>query len=91
MEKQGSLSWFSRELTKSELMIFYSVAIPTVLHIDISKARGTILCYLFSYSILWKRIVCAIDQLFDINDVVDDLICSKRYQSDSAQCFLKSE
>ena len=68
----------------------YSISIPTVSHIDIRTAPGTILYYLLPYIIPWKLIGCTIDQLFDSTGVMDDIVYREIYRSDSVQFLLTS-
>ena len=71
-------------------MKLYYISIPALLYIDIQTARGTILDYLFPYIIPWKLIGHEIDQIFDLNDVMYDIVYCQRYHRESVQLFITS-
>ena len=66
-------------------MKLYSIAIPTVSHIDSQMALGTILDDLFPYIIPWKLIGHPIDQLFESTGSMDDLVYRDFYHSGSVE------
>ena len=74
MEKKGSSSWFSRELKITKLMKLYSIAIPTVSHIDNKTALVTIVYDLLSYIIPRKLRGNEIYQIFDSTGIMVNIV-----------------